>query len=311
MKLNNKGFAISVLLYSIATIAMVVFLLIISVNASNVRNTFDLSSVIKRQVSVDVARPVISINPSIPIWIIKGDSYAILGSYSATGSNPKLECKSNINGVVTNTSTLNEGVHDLTCTITNEGGKAVSTTRKLVVYKEYTIKNLFVDGSFESNISNYGCYNSCPTISSNYKLYGNSSINVKPTMGVTEIAAMPKTPISIVSGHVYYLRVNTNYVSFTQGSRVAMHVSGLGWVIASINSGWQVSSDIFTSSTTTSVSDVRVGKCFDSTIEIFDAYFDGAMIVDLTDTFGSGNEPTKEWCDAHIKYFEGTSKINK
>lgn len=30
------------------------------------------------------------------------------------------------------------------------------------------------------------------------------------------------------------------------------------------------------------------------------------MIIDLTDAFGEGNEPTKEWCDENIPYFTGT-----
>lgn len=33
---------------------------------------------------------------------------------------------------------------------------------------------------------------------------------------------------------------------------------------------------------------------------------DGLMIVDLTAAFGAGNEPSKEWCDQYIPFFEGT-----
>lgn len=35
-------------------------------------------------------------------------------------------------------------------------------------------------------------------------------------------------------------------------------------------------------------------------------YIDGAVLIDLTATYGSGNEPTQEWCDANIPYFSGT-----
>lgn len=38
-------------------------------------------------------------------------------------------------------------------------------------------------------------------------------------------------------------------------------------------------------------------------------YWDGVTVIDLTDCFGSGNEPTKEWCDEHISWFEGTVYI--
>lgn len=36
-----------------------------------------------------------------------------------------------------------------------------------------------------------------------------------------------------------------------------------------------------------------------------DSYTDDLIIVDLTETFGAGNEPTKEWCDANITYVDG------
>ena len=34
-------------------------------------------------------------------------------------------------------------------------------------------------------------------------------------------------------------------------------------------------------------------------------YLDGAMLIDLTDCYGEGNEPSKEWCDANIPFFTG------
>lgn len=36
---------------------------------------------------------------------------------------------------------------------------------------------------------------------------------------------------------------------------------------------------------------------------------DCLMIVDLTESFGAGNEPTKEWCDEKIPYFNGTYQM--
>ena len=36
---------------------------------------------------------------------------------------------------------------------------------------------------------------------------------------------------------------------------------------------------------------------------------DGLMVIDLTEAFGEGNEPTKEWCDTNIPYFDGATEI--
>ena len=33
------------------------------------------------------------------------------------------------------------------------------------------------------------------------------------------------------------------------------------------------------------------------------------MVIDLTEAFGEGNEPTKEWCDTNIPYFDGATEI--
>lgn len=38
--------------------------------------------------------------------------------------------------------------------------------------------------------------------------------------------------------------------------------------------------------------------------------FNNIVVLDLTETFGAGNEPTQEWCDENISKFEGTIKIN-
>lgn len=36
------------------------------------------------------------------------------------------------------------------------------------------------------------------------------------------------------------------------------------------------------------------------------AWVDDAMLIDLTECFGPGNEPDKTWCDSNIPYFEKT-----
>ena len=41
----------------------------------------------------------------------------------------------------------------------------------------------------------------------------------------------------------------------------------------------------------------------------YNAYFDNFIAIDLTKAFGAGNEPSKEWCDANIEYFDGSKTI--
>lgn len=49
--LNNKGFAISIVLYSITAVVIVVLMLIVGIDAANIHNTADMSEEIKKEVS--------------------------------------------------------------------------------------------------------------------------------------------------------------------------------------------------------------------------------------------------------------------
>ncbi len=49
--LNNKGFAISIILYSISAVIVIVLLLIIAVDATNVHNTGNMADEIKEEIS--------------------------------------------------------------------------------------------------------------------------------------------------------------------------------------------------------------------------------------------------------------------
>ena len=46
----------------------------------------------------------------------------------------------------------------------------------------------------------------------------------------------------------------------------------------------------------------------DSTSNI-EGYVDNIIVINLTKTFGAGNEPNLAWCNANIEYFEGTTSI--
>ena len=57
MKLNNKGFAASIILYSIVAIIIVVLLLILAVNAANVHNKTSLGDSIKENIATKTDTP--------------------------------------------------------------------------------------------------------------------------------------------------------------------------------------------------------------------------------------------------------------
>ena len=53
MKLNNKGFAASIILYSIIAIIIVVLILILAINASNANNKTSLGDYVKEKIATE------------------------------------------------------------------------------------------------------------------------------------------------------------------------------------------------------------------------------------------------------------------
>ena len=49
--LNNKGFAVSIMLYSISALIVLILLLIVAINVANIKNTSNMSDEIKEEVS--------------------------------------------------------------------------------------------------------------------------------------------------------------------------------------------------------------------------------------------------------------------
>lgn len=113
---------------------------------------------------------------------------------------------------------------------------------------------------------------------------------------------------SLISSHKYYARIEV-YQTTAAGS------VDLYWPIAepSLFSGlsgpanqWNMLSTVVDRS---SFSDGSYQFRVDYNNQGSTAYmwFDGLMLIDLTDTFGSGNEPSKDWCDANINFTTSTT----
>ena len=180
--------------------------------------------------------------------------------------------------------------------------------------KPYTLKNLLTDGSFETGTTNWGYYNSsyAPTFSSSYHIVGSKSVYVNSTNSnaIKEQAVVPKTAISLIANHKYYLCVRAYMTSFTSGFTGVMYVPNAGYIAASsttLNS-WQKVSNVVSCSSSTTTKDIRIGKIYGNSA-IMNVALDAAMLIDLTEAFGSGNEPTKAVCDTYIPFFEGTKNV--
>lgn len=161
-------------------------------------------------------------------------------------------------------------------------------TSLIPILSNYT--NIIINGGFENDLTNWTIDNGV-SLDTTIKKKGLKSAKVVSVTGAT----YAKQPVSTTIGNKYYV-VGSSYIVKASTNMVIMQFAGQNIMFNSgILNQWQKKSTIITPSTGTS-STLYVGKSNGDT----EVYFDEIMIVDLTDLFGVGNEPTLAWCDANL-----------
>lgn len=176
----------------------------------------------------------------------------------------------------------------------------------------YTITNLLTNSSFENtgwaaNSNATISYVTNPVHSGSYALKVNSTSS-------SETLIVTSGTLPLIDEHIYYCGVYfwedtavcsqmqvywpiaepTWGDSFVDSTKLGQW-QRLGWRI--IRSAWSSSSYQFRFNFEGMASETYV-------------YIDDAVLIDLTACFGSGNEPSRAWCDEFIPYFTGTTTIN-
>lgn len=178
----------------------------------------------------------------------------------------------------------------------------------------YNITNLVKNSGFENNTTNW-ISGGTLSASSTIKHSGNTSIKFVVSTSFAELVQK----VSLISGHKYY----ASEWAYLDQAMVANETGQFDlYPVGGTSTGypehgnialktlapktWTFESSAFTSTVT---NDYYFRPGFLNNPNTM--YFDDTLLIDLTATFGSGNEPSKEWCDANISYFEGTSVIYK
>ena len=169
-----------------------------------------------------------------------------------------------------------------------------------------SMTNLVEDGSFETT----GTWTTWSTdaLVTEQSLFGSKSLKLT---GDQLANVSVETPIA---GHKYYGReyIKTDGEVTIGDGRFEVHGGdgvGLNWVYG-WNRGnypnWTMQS---------AVHEIEVVNASSYVLRTFKvggtgtAYIDGILLVDLTESFGAGFEPDKEWCDTYIPFFEGTQRV--
>ena len=152
--------------------------------------------------------------------------------------------------------------------------------------------------------------------SQEYKHSGSYSVKLTGSTSHSEVLAQTTTGIQIISGHIYYASVYGYQTTKTAGASIQCY-----WPIAEYSFAengnyedryivvgpagqWNLysfySDRIKSNAGVTWSGAHELRFDFNNEKQAGVIYFDDAKLIDLTATFGAGNEPTKEWCDANL-----------
>lgn len=198
---------------------------------------------------------------------------------------------------------------------------------KVDTYREYSITNLLQNGGFEevsnglpSNWEVLGTRFTATSSSDNFYSGGKSiKFELSDSPSGSNYSYINQT-VQLKAGHIYYAMeyIHLDTLPTTTSQFDMYRVGGTmdGYPeYGNINIHEMDSSNIgkWTRLKFRFTSDVDANYHFrgiyfyQNSIPI--TYIDDALLVDLTETFGENNEPSEEWCDTHIKWFDGSSKI--
>ena len=152
---------------------------------------------------------------------------------------------------------------------------------------------------------------SAGTSSTAHLKYGNNTLMLTGNTSRVEVTAASTTKYSLDPTHIYYARVEVF-------QETVIGASDFYWPIAEPNmySGKKAVAGKWTLlSTVNHRNSFTAGEYpfrldFNNGSQDGNMWFDGVMLIDLTEAFGAGKEPTVEWCNTNIEYFEGTKTID-
>lgn len=169
----------------------------------------------------------------------------------------------------------------------------------------YTIKNKVTNGSFENGLTGWNQVGG-----SSYLTWHETTI-VK--FGSKAYYRMPskqsdnylRQSQSFVKNHKYYFfafAISTT----TQPFYADIVNTSSNLTFNAVPQGWKRGALIYTSAATENRNiHINFGPITDNVI------VDGIGMIDLTAAFGSGNEPSLEWCNTNINYFDGSMTVYK
>lgn len=169
------------------------------------------------------------------------------------------------------------------------------------------LSNLLFNGQFSNETIGFlGAWNP-PSYDSAHVKYGPTAMKLTGKTGEFETTVSSVRSIQLTPSHKYYVCIEA-YQTTVSGSvdiywPIAEPVMLSGQVLPKANQWCRISTVADRGAFSAGTYPIRFD--YNNQNQAGTMWFDGAMLIDLTAAFGSGKEPTKEWCDAHIQFTAG------
>ena len=262
-----------------------------------------------------------------PTEYTKGDNYPITFTYNTGSLSGNVNCVLDSSKAITNLNEIDTtGTHTITCTLTNSNNRSISVSKELkVTYDEYKITNLITNGNFENDLENWGTdmgFFQPEIVNDSY--HGNKAVKLI-TDNNTDYGQASSIVFQIlkagspISNHKYYAfsyyksskdyhAVDKRFEWFLDGAYE--HCTMIFGYKEQATEDWLRISNI--QSVKTECDNMKGWHIRNFIRQSnHDVTIDSLVLIDLTNDFGEGNEPTLEWLNNHISYFDDTISIYK
>lgn len=228
----------------------------------------------------------------------------------------------------------NMPTHDGTSTMIGNTGNGFAKISLLSsTPKSYTIINMIENGSFETDNVTWTAWTATLERDSSKYLAGSHSLKATAVQNNSSVGTIFKYKVYL--GHIYY--ASANIIPYNFNHNITLRFGYPSDTDSGGNTayGAYIRNNTIGTTKNTNFDKVTYLYTFDKQTAKFEAdgstfntitiwnntnktsntgeYYnvDDVLVVDLTETFGAGNEPSKEWCDQNISYFDGASTIYK
>ncbi len=167
------------------------------------------------------------------------------------------------------------------------------------IYGGQTINNLIQNGNFASNTD---WWQTSSTITMSNITFAKTTVRLNASKDAYIFQNVP-----ILNNKYYY--ISFEYAQDFNANLQVYFKEGSALLTSNSSNQWIRTSGIYQSTSDDSQAQFIVGK--NSTEGYTKAMLTNFILINLTDNYGSGNEPKQDWLDENIDYFEGSMSYLK